>query len=88
MAVVQASGGGCWPIILKAGLCRVGRSASGESRPLDSQQWNGQPELNRPFAVRSEVNAFGDRDGVVNFHAEISNCALKLGVAQQQLDGA
>ena len=48
-------------------------------------QKNGQSISALP--VTSDVNLFGNVEGVINLDAQVSDSAFNLGVTQQQLDG-
>jgi hypothetical protein len=47
--------------------------------------WSGRARQLCPGT--SDVDFLGDFNGVVNLHAKVTDCALDLGVAEQQLDG-
>ena len=39
------------------------------------------------LTVGSDVNLFGNVEGVINFDTQVSDSAFNFGVTQQQLDG-
>ena len=48
----------------------------------------GRPRLSGSVALESDVDLLRDIEGVIDFKAEIPDCALDLGVSQQQLHGS
>ncbi len=56
------------------------------SGPHDTKRCEGKAFWLCPGA--SDINLFGNSEGIINFDAEISDRALDLGMPEQQLHGA
>lgn len=60
----------------------------GEIEPEADCDVNGRRDPCRPFRQDLEIDLFRDRQRVVDLNTQVPDCALKLGVAEQQLDGS
>lgn len=84
MAWLQPLGNSASPLLCGQPIVCVGLEAAAAARYEQRPVWGGGPLL--PSAKGSDVDLLGDARRVIEFHAEVSNRAVHLCVAEQELN--